>query len=167
MLVKADTSNSRNLGARESSSGSTYYDDLNAVPLERGRDDSFAIPGHLLTLAADVYFQYCHNQPYSLFHEASFRKRLTNGALPNYLCLAFVATARRFSTPGHFSKQDADTICVYSKEAWKQTMLRLADDVNPKEVIPILQTIILIAVSDYSGTLIMLSTSKLVLLSLT
>ena len=135
--------------------------DLDTVSQERDLDDSSTIPIHWLTLAADVYFQYCHNQPYSLFHEASFRKSLVNGTVPRYLCLAFVATARRFSTPGSFSKQDADTICMFSKEAWKQTMLRLVDDIEPKEVISILQTIILIAVSDYSGTLIMISSSKI------
>ncbi|KAF5682495.1 transcriptional regulatory [Fusarium circinatum] len=33
-----------------------------------------------LSTAADLYFQYCHNQPYSLFHEETFRHRLTIAA---------------------------------------------------------------------------------------
>src|SRR5687768_13322362 len=53
-----------------------------------------------LSSAADLYFQYCYNQPYSLFHEQSFRQSLASQTLPDYLCLALMATASRFSHSG-------------------------------------------------------------------
>ncbi|CAH0025695.1 unnamed protein product, partial [Clonostachys rhizophaga] len=46
----------------------------------------------------DVFkaFSYFQNQPYSFFHDDTFRQRLSEQAIPRHLVLAVMATAVRF-----------------------------------------------------------------------
>ncbi|KAH7385815.1 fungal-specific transcription factor domain-containing protein [Pyrenochaeta sp. MPI-SDFR-AT-0127] len=67
---------------------------------------------------ADVYFLCCHQQPYSFFHETTFRQNLENGSLPSYLLLAFVATAVRFSQDIRFAGRQTEATDWYAKLAW-------------------------------------------------
>lgn len=71
-----------------------------------------------LLTAADVYFQRCHNQPYSLFDEATFRQRLEAGTVPEVLLLAFLATARRFQYGPSYQGPNGETINSLAARSW-------------------------------------------------
>ncbi|KAF5551844.1 transcriptional regulatory [Fusarium mexicanum] len=96
-----------------------------------------------LSAAADLYFQYCHNQPYSLFHEETFRHRLVAQTLPEYLCLALLATASRFS-------QSTRPLLLCADQAWELAIKRSTANIDSAESLMIAQTIHLLCVIDYS-----------------
>ncbi|KAG4263864.1 hypothetical protein FPRO03_09140 [Fusarium proliferatum] len=96
-----------------------------------------------LSAAADLYFQYCHNQPYSLFHEETFRNRLTAQKLPDYLCLALLATASRFS-------RSTRPLLLCADQAWELAIKRSTANIDSAESLTIAQTIHLLVVIDYS-----------------
>ena len=104
----------------------------------------------ILVAAADVYFQYCHNQPYSLFHEQSFRNRLTAGNVPKHLALAFLATTLRFSSDPCYQHNRSEAISAYASESWKAICLPW-NGVENAAGLGILQTIFLLSVIDYTG----------------
>lgn len=52
--------------------------------------------------AADLYFRYCHNQPYSLFHESSLRHKIEVGEVPTHLLFALLASTVRYSSDPFF-----------------------------------------------------------------
>ncbi|KAK0387727.1 hypothetical protein NLU13_3972 [Sarocladium strictum] len=96
-----------------------------------------------LSSAADVYFQYCYNQPYCLFHEQSFRQRLVSRAVPEYLCLALIATASRFS-------RSSRPLPHYADQAWELVMKRSTANLDSMESLALAQTTHLLCVIDYS-----------------
>ena len=107
-------------------------------------------PPETLQFAADVYFQYCHNQPYSLFHEESFRHRLGSGAVPKYLAFAFLATTLRFSSDPRYQDNRYEAIAAYASEAWKAIRLPW-NGIENAAGISMLQAIFLLSVIDYTG----------------
>jgi hypothetical protein len=107
-------------------------------------------PLETLLAAADVYFQYCHNQPYSLFHEESFRNRLTAGTVPEHLAFAFLATTLRFSSDPCYQHNRFEAISAYASESWKAICLPW-NGVENAAGLSILQTIFLLSVIDYTG----------------
>src|SRR5579871_6080291 len=66
---------------------------------------SFAglIPLLVLLETLDIFSICCHYQQYSFFHEGNFRRRLSNGELPDHLLFAVLANAIRVSLI-HFSR---------------------------------------------------------------
>ncbi|KAH6961816.1 fungal-specific transcription factor domain-containing protein [Ilyonectria sp. MPI-CAGE-AT-0026] len=102
-----------------------------------------------LLSAADLYFRYCHNQPYSLFHEENFRHRLASHTLPVYLRLAFLATANRFSHLGHVHRTTG-ALSTYADEAWALVVKHSTSATEQAEALLIAQTIHLLCVIDYS-----------------
>lgn len=133
------------------SSQHIHFVDLQRRPV-LGPDDDLPISNHVLLSAADLYFRYCHNQPYSLFHEASFRKRLAATTVPRYLCLAFLATARRYSGLDHLQIQDAEGVSARATEAWNCIVLPWTTEIGNEAAISIVQAILLLSVIDYTGT---------------
>ncbi len=103
-----------------------------------------------LQSAADVYFQFCHNQPYSLFHEDSFRHRLAAGTVPKHLAFAFLATTLRFSSESTYQESRYDAIGGYASESWKEIRLPW-NGVDNAAGISMLQAIFLLSVIDYTG----------------
>ena len=103
-----------------------------------------------LLSAADIYFQYCHNQPYSLFHEASFRQRLRKGEIPKHLAFAFLATTIRFSADPRYQHNKYEAISAYAAESWKAIVLPW-NGVDTAAGVSILQAIFLLSVIDYTG----------------
>lgn len=77
---------------------------------------------------ADVYFRYCHNQPYCYFEEHSFRAQLRDGSLPQYLLLAFAATAARFSDNPSCTDHQPGAMRRYAKTAWQQIITQSLDE---------------------------------------
>lgn len=99
--------------------------------------------------AADIYFRYCHNQPYSLFHEESFRNRLVSNEVPQHLLFAFLASSVRYSTDPYYEDK-VSAISTYAVKAWKAMVLPW-DGIGTDVGISIVQTILLLAIIDYTG----------------
>ncbi|KAF2210006.1 hypothetical protein CERZMDRAFT_113687 [Cercospora zeae-maydis SCOH1-5] len=59
----------------------------------------------------DIYFTFCHNQPYSFFHASSLRRKHFEGLLPEYVICAILASSVRFAT-GLLASTD----CQFSAE---------------------------------------------------
>ncbi|RGP61092.1 transcriptional regulatory [Fusarium longipes] len=98
-----------------------------------------------LVFAANIYFSFCHSQPYSLFHEPTFRQRLADDSLPSYLLWAFLSAARRYSTFPVAEPNCADDASAYAAKAWECIDLPWTGSVSPDKVLHVIQTIILIA----------------------
>lgn len=120
--------------------------DTNVMPasMPNPQPDDMFPPIETLLFAADVFFRFCHNQPYSLFHEATFRQRLVSGELPSHLVWALLAAARRYSSLPNLQLNDPDDAQLYAKKAWECMKLPWNGGVSDEEVVPILQAIILI-----------------------
>ncbi|KAM5356874.1 hypothetical protein ACJ41O_003520 [Fusarium nematophilum] len=101
-------------------------------------------PIHTLLFAADVFFRFCHNQPYSLFHEETFRRRLVAGELPNHTVWALLAAARRYSSLPDLQLNASDDALFYAGKAWECLKLPWDGGMSDEEVVPVLQTIVLI-----------------------
>lgn len=104
----------------------------------------------------DTYFEYCHNRPYSLFHEEYFRARLAKQELPDYLLLAIVATTLRFS--GAFAwNVKPGTDMLAASASWKRLdALYLAKDNTDIHTV---QTLALLSVFDFTGTCLPISST--------
>ncbi|KAK4631360.1 hypothetical protein CLAFUW4_02429 [Fulvia fulva] len=68
----------------------------------------------------DVYLEYFHNQPYTYFHEATFRQKYDEGRLPEYLVLAFAAMAVRFSNHEMYRGRQQEALTAYANASWQQ-----------------------------------------------
>lgn len=100
----------------------------------------------------DVYFRYCHAQPYSFFHEAAFREDLENGRVPYYLWLTFVATAVRFSDDVCFAGRQTECIDTYAKLAWSELIQEAFSDTHTMHV-RIVQAASMLGVIDHISML--------------
>lgn len=107
-------------------------------------------PTEMLLSAADSYFENCHNQPYSLFHESSLRAELSEGRLPSYLVFAFLATAIRFSTDCQSNDSRFEAISRYAERAWKEIML-FGGGLEKLDGLNAIRALILLSVIDYTG----------------
>jgi hypothetical protein len=91
-----------------------------------------------------------HSQPYSFFHERSFRERLADGLLPEYLQLAVVASSIRFSSNPYFQGNHSEAITRYASESWKQIVsLWFGPESDPD--LNICRAITLLSVIDFTG----------------
>lgn len=108
------------------------------------------LPAPVLLETVDTYFSYCHNQPYSLFHEPSFRRDLSQGQVPAYLLLAMLASAVRFSENPFFSDKDA-IAQAYANKSW-QSIVSSCFTLNKVDDIRIVQTLTLLSIFDFTGT---------------
>ncbi|KAL8678770.1 MAG: hypothetical protein Q9186_004921 [Xanthomendoza sp. 1 TL-2023] len=120
-----------------------------AVP-EGPQQSPFSRPPSMETIigAADIYFRYCHNQPYSLFHEENFRNRLVSNEVPQHLLFAFLASSVRYSTDPYYDDK-VGAISTYAVKAWKAMVLPW-DGIGTDVGISIVQTILLLAIIDYT-----------------
>ncbi|KAL6916893.1 hypothetical protein FSST1_008388 [Fusarium sambucinum] len=101
-----------------------------------------------LIYAADIYFRFCHSQPYSLFHETTFRQRLVDNSLPSYLLWAFLSAARRYSTFPVAPLNCADDASAYAAKAWECIDLPWSGSDSPEKILTVIQTIILIVTTE-------------------
>lgn len=108
-------------------------------------------PPHILLFAADVYFRYCYNNPYSLFHEDRFRQRLANGEIPEYLVWAFLASARRFSTIPHHHFEGGDTVGDLARRSWETFNVPWDGPETGEEALAILQTVVILVTVEHTG----------------
>lgn len=101
-------------------------------------------PTRTLLFAADVYLRYCHNQPYSLFHEPTFRQRLVSGELSKHLVWAILSSARRYSSFPDLQVNASDDAMSYASKAWEALKLPWNGGQSDEEVVSVLQTLSLI-----------------------
>lgn len=123
---------------------------LNAPPAPAPLS-GFGLPVHTVLFAADVYFRFCHNQPYSLFHEATLRHRIATGDLPEHQLWALLAAARRYSTLPDLQLNAADDAMFYVKRAWGCLKLPWSGMSGDEEVVQVIQTIILLVSIEHPG----------------
>jgi hypothetical protein len=97
----------------------------------------------------DLYFQYCHNQPYCFFHEESFRSQFLNGFLPEYLILAVLSLASRYSL--HTNPTDkVEQTSNYASRAWKDIVSRCFESEEGPDY-RLVQAATLLALHDFTG----------------
>ncbi|EHK26115.1 uncharacterized protein TRIVIDRAFT_176452 [Trichoderma virens Gv29-8] len=77
-----------------------------------------APPPPVMAHLIDTYFLHVHNQPYTYFHEQSFRERLNYGVVPKCLLFAILASALKFSDSDYFAGCRREATEAYAREAW-------------------------------------------------
>ena len=106
----------------------------------------------IIRSAAELYFRYCHNQPYSLFHELSFRNKIEIGEVPSHLQFALLASTVRYSTDPFFEDKIA-AVSSYAQQSWKAIAMPW-NGIQSDTELSIVQTILLLAIIDYTGRFI-------------
>ncbi|KXJ85716.1 fungal-specific transcription factor domain-domain-containing protein [Microdochium bolleyi] len=126
--------------------------DANASEASYGQPLLFDIlpPPSVLSSVIDQYFSRVHSQPYAYFHQDTFRQRLQNGGLPKSLQFAVLALAVRFSDHPYYRGKTQEASAEYSKQSW---YLVLSDHLMALTSIslPVIQTISILATSDYTA----------------
>ena len=107
------------------------------------------LPLPVLLETVDAYFTYCHNQPYSFFHELNFRKRLSKGEIPDHLLFAVLASAVRFSQNPFFEDRH-ETAVLYANKSWK-SIVSSCFSANKIADIRTVQTLTLLSIFDFTG----------------
>ncbi|KAH8809331.1 fungal-specific transcription factor domain-containing protein [Xylogone sp. PMI_703] len=107
-------------------------------------------PEPVLISLVDTYFLHAHNQPYSYFDEESFRQKLADRQLPNFLILAVLATALRFSNHEYYGGRTREAMSTYAKEAW---LAVLSDHMTAGESpdLYVTQATNILSVIDFTG----------------
>lgn len=77
-----------------------------------------APPPPVMAHLIDTYFLHVHNQPYTYFHEQSFRERLNYGLVPKCLLFGILASALKFSDSDYFAGCRREATEAYAREAW-------------------------------------------------
>lgn len=108
-------------------------------------------PIAVLLTTVDLYFEHCHNQPYCFFHEQTFRQQLVNEQLPQYLILAVLAVASRFSVDPSYGQSGHQVAAQYASEAWKEVMRQCSDCEEGLDY-RLVQAATLVAIHDFTGT---------------
>ncbi|KIW85705.1 hypothetical protein Z517_01097 [Fonsecaea pedrosoi CBS 271.37] len=101
-----------------------------ASPVDSETTDVFdTLPSPEVVWAAiDSYFNYSHNQPYSFFHEPSFRQSVSDGSLPTFLLLAVLAMSVRFVHHPFFAGQQVRASQSYARACWRLIASQCLDD---------------------------------------
>lgn len=97
------------------------------------------------------YFSYCHNQPYSLFHEGDFRERFRTGQLENYLILAVIANSARFADSDSSSRQYRKMASGFADAAWQGIITDCFLGTQKVELASV-QTLTLLSIFDFTGS---------------
>lgn len=100
----------------------------------------------------DDYFRYSHNQPYSFFHNNSFRLKLEKEQLPRHLLLSVLASSVRFSTDPFFAKNRDPVAESYAMRAWRSIVSEWLADGREGDV-TLVQSMTLLAIFDFTGIL--------------
>lgn len=104
-----------------------------------------AVMAHLI----DAYFLHVHNQPYSYFHEQSFRDRVNYGLIPKCLLFAILASALKFSDSEYFQGSTREATEAYAREAWLAILHEhLTVENNP--TLPVAQASNILGVVDFT-----------------
>lgn len=108
------------------------------------------VPEDVVIAAVDAYFYYCHNQPYSFFHEAHFRRRLSEKTVPTHLILTIMATAARFCSHPYFTGRVQEASVECANRAWKLIVSDCFTAGTGTEISAV-QTVALLGLFDFTG----------------
>lgn len=107
-------------------------------------------PPEVLHPLVDLYFIRVHNQPYSFFHEQSFRQRLVLNSLPDYLIFAVLASAVRFSSDRYHGDAITEAMKSYASESWKLIVaVWFGPESDPD--LYICQAVTMLSIIDFTG----------------
>ncbi|KAL6249735.1 hypothetical protein RBB50_003590 [Rhinocladiella similis] len=123
----------------------------NTSPREVEEQDSFSglLPLPVLLETVDIYFECCHNQPYSFFHENNFRESLSKGQIPDHLLFAVLASAMRFSRNPFFGNLH-DAAVLYANKSWK-TIVSSCFSNNQTADLRMVQSLTLLSIFDFTA----------------
>ena len=124
---------------------SNTTDDMNNVDSD---DFNFLPDIQVLRGLIDTYFQHSHAQPYTYFHEPTFRERFDEGHIPTYLLFAVCAIAVRFSDDPFYAGRKATAIHAYSRTGWAQILEQSFSDGHDHNIQTVQATNIL-GIVDY------------------
>ncbi|KAF5646893.1 zn 2cys6 transcription factor [Fusarium sp. NRRL 25303] len=112
--------------------------------------EDFGMPEDVLMAVVDSYFTYCQNQPYSFFHEDTFRQGLAQNAIPKHLVLAVMATTVRFCSHPYYSGRALEMSVEYANRSWK---LIVSDCFTVGKVAEVstVQTVALLGLFDFTA----------------
>ncbi|CZR31710.1 uncharacterized protein FPRO_02134 [Fusarium proliferatum ET1] len=112
--------------------------------------EDFGTPEDVLMAVVDSYFTYCQNQPYSFFHEETFRQGLAQHVVPKHLVLAVMATAVRFCSHPYYSGRALEMSVEYANRSWK---LIVSDCFTVGKVAEVstVQTVALLGLFDFTA----------------
>lgn len=107
-------------------------------------------PDSVTQSLVNTFFQWCHNQPYSYFHEGSFRQKLADGQLSKCVLLAVLASSLRFSEHEYYRENRSNAIEAYAREAWLSV---LADHMTVEDScnLEVAQATNILAIIDFTG----------------
>ncbi|KAK5062017.1 hypothetical protein LTR44_003392 [Exophiala sp. CCFEE 6388] len=77
-------------------------------------------PEAMIRSVLQTYFVHCHNQSYTYFRPEYFYWKFNRGELPDYLLMAMLALAARFSTEPFFAREHSEATQTYSRTAWNE-----------------------------------------------
>ncbi|KEF57346.1 uncharacterized protein A1O9_05263, partial [Exophiala aquamarina CBS 119918] len=98
----------------------------------------------------DTYFKYCHGQPYSMFHEETFRSDLSRSILPPYLILAIVASTLRYSQDPCYKGSLCSASNEFAAQAWRAILVECFESESGPDYRTV-QGTILLAIHQFVG----------------
>ncbi|KAF5606177.1 zn 2cys6 transcription factor [Fusarium subglutinans] len=112
--------------------------------------EDFGTPEDVLMAVVDSYFTYCQNQPYSFFHEETFRQGLAQQAIPKHLVLTVMATAVRFCSHPYYSGRALEMSVEYANRSWK-LIVSGCFTVGKVAEVSTVQTVALLGLFDFTA----------------
>lgn len=109
-----------------------------------------SVSSSVIAETLDLFFKFCHNQPYSMFHEARLRQRLAQGLIPRYLTFAILATAARFSDNPFYGHRSFEISVFYARKSWSSIVATCFAVDRPADL-TIVQTVTLLSIFDFTG----------------
>lgn len=122
--------------------------------------EDFGTPEDVFKAVIDSYFTYFQNQPYSFFHEHTFRQRLSEQAIPRHLVLAVMATAVRFCPHPYFLGRVVEMSVEYANRSWKLIVSDCFTAGNVTDISTV-QTVALLGLFDFTGAFFHLLTTDI------
>ncbi|EXJ71226.1 uncharacterized protein A1O5_05032 [Cladophialophora psammophila CBS 110553] len=119
-------------------------------PQRQAHNYEGCLPVPVLESTIDAYFEHCHNQPYSFFHEANFRQKYSDGTIPDHLLFAILANAVRFSTESFFGDKIFDFAVAFANQSWK-SIVSTCFAANQSADLHTVQTVTLLSIFDFTA----------------
>lgn len=113
-------------------------------------DPTILPPPELLLSTINLYFEFCHDQPYCFFHEQTFRHQLISDQVPRYLIFAILAVSSRFSLDPFYTSRNPHLADRYASKAWKE-ISRQCFDCDADRDHRLVQAATLLAVLDFTA----------------
>lgn len=145
-----DMQNMTNNRTSSSLLSETTQQTLQTRPNSVSRSPGDSLPLETIVAAVDAYFLYNHDQPYSFFHAAIFKRNLLEQRIPDHLLFAILANAVRFCADPYFQDQPNAHAEKFANRAWNAIVSQIfIGGVAPN--LATVQSITLLSIFDYTG----------------